>query len=334
MAGAYGIKQLASGFADSANMIGRFSEVFSVSADEVQALGSALAENGGGISNAMDQIERLEKFRAGLLKGDASFIASLGISSADANDIINAENAMEAYLLVAEQFKNATPQQRINITDALGFDQSGLLLLSKGTVEVQATLDKYAKIRPLTDDMIESAKEYNNQWVEIKANVSSVTDIIGKDLVDAMNNNLKSVNEWIAANKDLITTSAQAFTDTAIGFVTKSAPVTIADKINDGLSDETSNSIGKHITRTLALLGNESAEQAYLTNEGVTTVPRYFSNEQPEQRTSNQSSEQKQTINVNANFTLDGQVIDRKIATVVDGMAQNAIDDISSSTGG
>ena len=86
-----------------------------------------------------------------------------------------------------------------------------------------------------------------------------------------------------------------------------------------------------------------------MTNEKVDRVAKYFEPSPtilpPRQETQEPSrdssgsnlfnkSEMKQTINVNANFTLDGTVIDRKIVKVVDGMAQNAIDDISSSTGG
>ena len=97
-------------------------------------------------------------------------------------------------------------------------------------------------------------------------------------------------------------------------------------------------------------MGSEEAKQSYLINEGVTTVPKYFESSPSllPQRQEQQQNEQgsttgsslynakdlKQTINVNANFTLDGKVIDSKIIKVVDGMAQNAIDDISSSTGG
>lgn len=48
--------------------------------------------------------------------------------------------------------------------------------------------------------------------------------------------------------------------------------------------------------------------------------------------TSTPSAPQRQNINVT--LELDGSVIDRRVVTVVDGMAQTAIDDISSSTGG
>src|SRR5690606_16165618 len=43
---------------------------------------------------------------------------------------------------------------------------------------------------------------------------------------------------------------------------------------------------------------------------------------------------QRSTQNINVSLNLDGAVIDRRVVRVVDGMAQTAIDDISSSTRG
>lgn len=381
VAGAYGVKKLATDFADSADMLGKFSQTYSVAAEDVQALGNALGESGGGLSQAMSQLEQLERFRAGLLRGDASFIASFGISSGDAQDIVNAKDAVEAYVLLAKQYENASAQQRLNMSDSLGFDQSGLLLLSKGSKSVEALLEKYRKIRPLTERMTESAAEFNRQWVEIKANVDGIADVIGNDIVEALNGPLDKTNEWIDSNRELLKTSATTFAGMSAllvgsGLLSNLSKISsiipkigtglagslnIASKaglvgaaglggygvgsiISDNLSNETNNKIGSEIARFLALFGNEKAEQAYLLNEGVTQVPKYFheySSAAPTPMTRQSYSgglynrqEMQRTINVNATLNLDGQVVDNKIIKVVDGMAQNAIDDIESSVEG
>tara|TARA_R110000772_G_scaffold109924_1_gene213285 strand:- start:3186 stop:4469 length:1284 start_codon:yes stop_codon:yes gene_type:complete len=386
VAGAYGIKKLATDFADSADMLGKFSETFGGTANEIQALGSALTTEGGSLESFMGQLESLERARARIKVGDVAFFAPAGKAGLDPNDVANAENAAEAYLGLANSFAKMNQQERINAAEALGLDASSIRLLSQGRESVDLLVEKYKTIRPLTDEMTGSAAEFNRQWVEIKANVSSVTDTIGLDLVEAMNGPLDQINNWIEANKELVDSNATTFTGIASliagsglllqlsgiasiipgigaglanilkmggrgGLVGAAAATGYAtgSVISDNLSDETNNSIGKHIARVLALLGNDDAKKAYMTNENVNQITPYLESSptllQPRQETQQSTvdssgsnlfnkSEMKQTINVNANFTLDGQVIDRKIMKVVDGMAQNAIDDISSSTGG
>lgn len=386
VAGAYGIKKLATDFADSADMLGKFSETFGGTANEIQALGSALTTEGGSLESFMGQLESLERARARIKVGDVAFFAPAGKAGLDPNDVANAENAAEAYLGLANSFAKMNQQERINAAEALGLDASSIRLLSQGRESVDLLVQKYKTIRPLTDEMTGSAAEFNRQWVEIKANVSSVTDTIGSDLVEAMNGPLDQINNWIEANKELVDSNATTFTGIASliagsglllqlsgiasiipgigaglakilaiggkgGLVGAAAATGYAtgSVISENLSDETNNSIGKHVARILALAGNEEAKQAYMTNEKVDRVAKYFEpsptilpprqeTQQPSRDSSGSNlfnkSEMKQTINVNANFTLDGTVIDRKIMKVVDGMAQNAIDDISSSTGG
>jgi len=56
--------------------------------------------------------------------------------------------------------------------------------------------------------------------------------------------------------------------------------------------------------------------------------------ESKNQTVKSQRSDTSQTINLNASFSIDGSIIDRKIIKVVDGLARTAIDDLSSSTRG
>lgn len=387
VAGAYGVKKLATNFADSADMLGKFSETFGGSAEQIQALGSALTTEGGSLESFMGQLESLERARARIKVGDVAFFAPAGKAGLDPNDVANAENAAEAYLGLADSFAKMNQQERINAAEALGLDASSIRLLSQGQESVELLVEKYRNIRPLTDKMTASAAEFNRQWVEIKANIGGVTDVIGSDIVEAMNGPLDKINEWIDANRELLDSNATTFTGIAsliagsglllqlssiatiipgigagIAGILKTggrgglvgaagaAGYATGSVINDNLSKDTKYEIGNQIARVLALFGNDEAEKAYLINNNVDRVPKFFESSpsllpqrqesQQDSRTQSQggslynASSVKQTINVNANFTLDGKVIDSKIIKVVDGMAQNAIDDISSSNGG
>ena len=380
VAGAYGIKKLATDFADSADMLGKFSETFGGTANDIQALGSALTTEGGSLESFMGQLESLERARARIKVGDVGFFAPAGKAGLDPNDIANAENATEAYLGLADSFAKMNQQERINAAEALGLDASSIRLLSQGRESVDLLVNRFKEIRPLTEQMTESAAEFNRQWVEIKANIGSVTDAIGQDLVEAMNGPLDVANEWMRTNKELLTSNATTFTGitsllVGSGLLMQLSKIaSIIPKVGSGLSgllrlgggagfagaagvagyaaggvisenlsNETNNMIGKGVAHVLALLGNENAENAILINEGANTSPSFLEWSGYADKGTlydksnsiyNRGQQNKQTINVNANFTLDGQVIDRKIVKVVDGMAQNAIDDIASSTGG
>jgi hypothetical protein len=347
VAGAYGVKKLATDFADSADMLGKFSQTYSLAAEDVQALGSALGESGGGLSDAMSQLESLEKFRAGLLKGDASFIASFGISSGDANDIIDAKDAVSAYVLLADQFEKATPKQRLNMADALGFNQSGLLLMSKGSEEVENLLTKYRQIRPLTEKMTDSAAKFNAQWVEVKANLSGITDAIGQELLPVINDVTESINNWFSSDrlKDLKAISELTKATFGQGDAEETAKATGLPKwlFTSDISDTVDAVMGPSNEKrpTNNVNGGSLYNKSEMMND-LSTRPMLLNSQRDNMsntltesgRGSQQQQRNQSTINVNASFTLDGKIIDNKIINVVDRMTETAIDEIKSSTGG
>tara|TARA_R110002033_G_scaffold76498_1_gene128169 strand:- start:690 stop:1838 length:1149 start_codon:yes stop_codon:yes gene_type:complete len=341
VAGAYGIKKLATGFADSADMLGKFSETFGGTASDIQALGSALTTEGGSLESFMGQLESLERARARIKVGDVAFFAPAGKAGLDPNVIANAENATDAYIGLADAFAKMSQQERINAAEALGLDAPSIRLLSQGREQVESMLVKYKAIRPLSEQMTEDAAEFNRQWVEVKANLSGIADAIGSELLPVINDVTAGINEWFSSDR--------------LGDLKAIAELTKAT-FGRGDADETAEATGLPkwlFTRDLdetvdAMFGGEDSPkldvietlktevstfnpmQSFLDNTGYTTKGTLYD-------TSNSMYNKGQTqqqINVNANFTLDGQVIDRKIIKVVDGMAQNAIDDISSSTGG
>lgn len=119
--------------------------------------------------------------------------------------------------------------------------------------------------------------------------------------------------------------------------------------------------LGRGIAQTLAMFGNEEAQAAldaeaaaggYTDTYQRQAAAGYFGNDTPPVRNLSEAGfaerrregiesvtrPQVQQVptrqDINVNMVLDGQVIDRKVITIVDGMAQTAIDDLSTSTGG
>lgn len=337
VAGAYGIKKLATDFADSADMLGKFSETFGGSAEQIQAMGSALTTEGGSLESFMGQLESLERARARIKVGDVGFFAPAGKAGLDYNDIANAENATEAYLGLANAFAKMSQQERINAAEALGLDAPSIRLLSQGRESVDLLVEKYKTIRPLTDQMTGSAAEFNRQWVEVKANVSGIADAIGSELLPVINDVTKSINEWFSADRlgDLKAIAELTKATFGRGEAEETAKATGLPKwlFTRDLDETIDAMFGVEESPKLDVLEMLRTEMTMMKFQGADNTPISDNTFKSGSGLYNKS-EMQQPINVNASFTLDGQVIDRKIIKVVDGMAQNAIDDISSSTGG
>jgi hypothetical protein len=355
VAGGFGIKSLTSDFAANADMLGKFAQVFGVNASEIQAFGNALATEGGSLESFMGQIESLERARARIRVGDVGFFAPAGKAGLDPNVIAKANSATEAYLGLADAFRGMNTQQRINAAEALGLDEASIRLLSQGRDAVEGLVSKYQTIRPLTGDMTGDAAEFNRQWVEAKANVSGFADAISRELLPVINDITKSVNSWFNDERMSKIETIAGLTRATLGGGTPEQ-----NAKSTGLPDwlfttdltSTGEALGlpKWMTQPIgdfdifnkgtaydepSMYFNEPTRQVdSIIPTGQFMAPNPYYNE-PSSRQSPPSSQQSTTNQrIDVSLNLDGQVIDRKVIKVVNGMTQTAIEDITSNTGG
>lgn len=336
VAGAFGIKALTSDFASSADMLGKFGEVFGVTANDMQAFGNALATEGGSLESFMSQLESIERARARIRVGDVSFFAPAGKAGLDPNAIADARNATEAYLGLADAFAGMTQQQRINAAEALGLDEASIRLLSQGRSAVDDLVAKFRDIRPLTGEMTDEAAEFNRQWIEAKANVGSFADAISIELLPVINDITQSVNSWFSEDRMGKIRAVGELTKATLGI---SQPSEVAEAT--GLPEWLFTPIGDQITN----FGEDIGLPDWMTQPlSVTAGDVYQSVTQPFSGGTGTNTvvpsgqfrggQAPTTQNINVNLEMDGNIIERKVIRVVDGMAQTAIDDISSNTGG
>lgn len=203
LAGSFGIKALTADFAAAYDSIGKFSEVFGVVPNDVAALGRALEHEGGSLESFMQQLEGIERLRAGLLTGDASFFEAAGRAGIDPGQIVNARNATEAYIALADQFERLNQQQRINAAEALGLDEASIRLLSKGSDAVRDAVLAEQEMRPVTEEMTKAAKDFNDEFQDLFTNIGGFADNVSSDLVPAITDIVGGLNDWIAANREL-----------------------------------------------------------------------------------------------------------------------------------
>ena len=353
VAGAFGLKSLTVDFANSADMLGKFGQTFGVSANDVQAFGNALATEGGSLESFMSQLESLERARARILVGDVGFFAPAGKAGLDPNVIADANNATDAYLALADSFAVMNTQQRINAAEALGLDEASIRLLSQGRGAVESLVSKYRSIRPLTGDMTGEAAEFNRQWVEASANIKGVADTISTELLPVINDITAQVNSWFGENKGGIADTVRkvmesmnetSWTDFTLwgNFARLSDTFAESDTANDMINYIKSPFTNSSDINSVVPTGQFLAPNPYMMQLNA-PVPSYqpqyglptpsdsvAPTSQPQASTRSNSTVQ----NIDVSLNLDGAVIDRRVIKVVDGMAQTAIDDISSSTGG
>lgn len=204
VAGAFGLKEMTFGFAEANDALGKFSTIMGLDADMVSAFGRALQHEGGSVESFIGQIGNLERMRAGLLTGDAGWIGVAEAAGIDTDAIINATDATDAYLNLADQFANMSRQQRLNAAGALGFDDASIRLLSKGREELSGIVEAEQSRRPVTEAMINEAQRFNDNMQDMLANIGRVADRVSMLLLPAINDTIGTLNEWFETNQGVV----------------------------------------------------------------------------------------------------------------------------------
>lgn len=338
IAGGFGLKQLTVDFAESRDQLGKFADVFGVGAEDVEAFGNALATEGGTLESFMSQLENIERLRAGLLVGDAGFIAQAGRAGIDTTGLEAATTATEAYLELADQFASMSQQQRLNAAGALGLDEASIRLLSKGRDTVESIVGRFRDIRPVTEEMTEDAAEFNRIWLELNANALGFSDILASEILPVVNDIGGNINAWFGDERSgirgfisdisellLITSDPAALSEkTGIPEFLLVSPDEQLERVIDRGKE-----IGEPLGRGAFDIFQDIGDFFSTTGEPIGGIQF----DRPEQSTQGQQQQQTQQ-NINVTLQLDGQTLDNRTIKVVDGMAQTAIDDIASTTRG
>jgi hypothetical protein len=343
--GAFGIKALTFDFAQSKDMLGKFSEVFGVTANDVQALGHALETEGGTLESFMSQLESIERARARIRVGDVAFFAPAGKAGINPNDIANARSATEAYLGLADSFAAMNQQQRINAAEALGLDEASIRLLSQGRASVEDLVAKYKTIQPITKEMTESAAEFNRQWVEIKANIGGAADELSIKFLPVINRITGAINDWfdetrVSGEKSLSEQEpGEAASRTGLpAWIFVPLPE-LFDKLTDRQTYDEWHKNRKSRQPSLAptmesdpsvLMDSFTPEKNDIAPSAPSSTGSSGSSREGASETRKEQINTTQTIDISLN--LDGTVLDKRTVKVVNGIAQTAIDDLTSST--
>lgn len=371
VAGAFGIKALTSDFANAKDDLGKFGEVFGVTASDVMAFGNAMRIEGGTLEGFMSQLSQLEQFRAGLAVGDAGFLAQAGRAGLDVTGLVEAQSATEGFLELADQFQAMSQQQRLNAATALGLDEATIRLLSRGRSSIEDLVEAQRKLRPITEEMTEAARIFNEETKNLGNNLGGIADQISVKLLPQISNVVAGMNDWIGANRKLINSGLDTFFESinestlaiaaSLGLIAAGSSVAavgaVSEKLGGGAVSKGIKGVGGLAAKTGAvglvaagsvavgtvIFENLSDEAKDQIGEFVATLASLFSSEarqaiimrhEADKANSEINSQRPAPVVVKSQLILDGRVIDERVINAVGGMAEQAIQDLSSSEGG
>ncbi|WRQ13134.1 tail fiber protein/lysozyme [Vibrio phage vB_VpM-pA2SJ1] len=201
----FGAKALTLDFADANDELGKFARVNDLSAQKVKSLEEAIIGEGGSVQSLRSDLLSLnDARRAYQMQGDVSRLGAAAMIGFDVSDVLEASNATDAYIALANKFASATPDQRNQLAQIFGLDESSVRFLSKGVDAVEAELARQEKIRPVLAGATEESERFNGQMQDLFNNIGHVADKISIKLLPAISDAMESVNAWFDENKDLL----------------------------------------------------------------------------------------------------------------------------------
>lgn len=337
---AFGLNALTMGFANATDEVGKFTQVFGGTVEDIRAFGQALEQEGGSLDSFMSQIENLERMRAMTPAQIGGLFQEAGIRGVDPSVILNAESATDAYLELANVLERLPRQQRLPVADVFGLDEASIRLLSRGRDEVEELIDRQREIRPLTEQMTEAAAEYNRQWRELKNNIAGVADEVSMKLVPAMSDAFSFGNEFFNLWREGLTLgeigaetgaggrlSAEATFGAGAAWMDQPIGELISDATQDnpwlralipaGLQFDAGN-----------LFSGDSGAMPTFSDSRTENIARDMLERQ------RAASQPQVTVNADIIVEMDGQQFDARIKTINEQTYTEALDEITTSTGG
>lgn len=362
--GAFGIRALTSDFAASTDTIGKFSEVIGVSADDISAFGRTLGLEGGSVDEFAGSLRSIVALRDGLLAGDAGFIGEAARFGVDVDSFINAQNPIESYLALADQFQRISPERRRGAAAVFGLGEADIRLLSRGRDRINELVEAQRQLRPITADMTVEAARFNDAMQNLGNSAGGVADEISIGILPALTNFIEEVNEFVGESglradvRDFFETTQQTTGISADGIDLRQLTIAtgVVGGIDDGQDFIRLSPLAEGILQSINdgvsdLLNNENIPSAQTINniinrgavfEPTATDMRFmfpdipsFSEISSLATGGRAPSPQMQRLPpIQIDVSLDGQIIDQRIINTNERLNRQALEDLSSSIGG
>lgn len=197
-----GLRELTFGFASAKDELGKFSDVFGVSAQFVDSLGFALDRSGGRAEDAFGSIERmrdlLESTEWGEIPSDAFRVAGF-----DPMLLQGVTSVAEAYERLSAATDNLSPENARRALSSLGFGQAEITLFRGRGADSFASLmaegQAYARV---TRETTAQAAKFQDALTNLTKATEGLTNEISPLITEGTAEAMQSVAEHIRDNRN------------------------------------------------------------------------------------------------------------------------------------
>lgn len=190
--------------AERIDALGKFSHSINESSEDVEAWGQAVGRSGGTAEGFQATLGGLAREMATVAtKGESRltpYFEKLGINLLDVNG--KARSTLEILPELADKFQGMSKIESRGLGEKIGLDEGTILLLQQGRGAVEELVARQKALGVATDEDIEKAEKFNDQWDDTKQMLRSLGVEIGGGILPAFTAILKGFERIVAFAKD------------------------------------------------------------------------------------------------------------------------------------
>ncbi|PYG97718.1 hypothetical protein CVV67_25480, partial [Arthrobacter stackebrandtii] len=205
------IDKVVGDFKAAGTELNNFNRLTGLSTQNVQALGQALAAQGGNAQDALAAMQKIQDLMASPITGNVGWFGDVAKLGLDPNAIIGAQDTAEALVNIAGAFEKMTPLNQRLAGQALGFDENTIRLLMSGRDAVEQQLDSRGKLGIMTGKQVEDAARLTKATSELNLVFADMGNTIAGELTPAFAEMAEDFTEFYRNNKELVDSGLEAF---------------------------------------------------------------------------------------------------------------------------
>jgi hypothetical protein len=205
------IDKVVGDFKNAGTELNNFNKLTGLSTQNVQALGQALAAQGGNASDAFSAMKKIQDLMASPITGDTGWFGDVAKLGLNPDVIIKAQDTAEALANIAGEFEHMTPLNQRLAGNALGFDDSTVRLLMRGRAEVERQLDVRGKLAVMTQKQIDDSARLTKASSELDQVFTDIGNTIAGELAPAFAEMAEDFVAFYRDNKELVDSGLQEF---------------------------------------------------------------------------------------------------------------------------
>lgn len=205
------IDKVVGDFKNAGTELNNFNRLTGLSTQNVQALGQALAAQGGSAQDAFAAMQKMQDLMASPITGNVGWFGDVAKLGLDPSAIIGAQDTAEAFANIASSFEKMTPLNQRLAGQALGFDDSTIRLLMRGRDAVEQQLQSRGKLGVMTQKQVEDAARLTKANSELNLVFNDMGNTIAGELTPALAEMAEDFVQFYRANKDLADSGLENF---------------------------------------------------------------------------------------------------------------------------